>query len=343
MLVLHQGEPGAEEFAEALRERGVPVELLAMRGAADPLAFLKLCRALRRARPAILHTHLIHADVFGQPAGLLARVPVRVSTKHGFNEFRARRAIRLVDRLAGRLSHRQIAISRGLAEYLGRVEGFDPGSFAVVHYGIAAGAEPPPYAGDEPRLLAVGRLIPIKGFDVLLEAFALARAELPELGLELAGDGPLRGELEAAAPRGVTLLGRVSPVQDALERAAAVVVPSRGEGFGMVALEAMERGRPVIASAVGGLGELVVDGVTGALVPPDDPVRLARAIVDVAGDLERARALGAAGRARALERFREEDCADGVEAVYDSLRNRAASRSTAAPASSASTKSQETR
>jgi len=318
MLVLHEGEPGARAFLDALAERQVPALDLRLRRDADPLAFARLVAALRRERPAILHTHLLHGDVYGLPAGVLARVPVRVSTKHGFNEFREHRAIAAADRALGRLAQRQIAISAGLARYLEQTEGFAPGTFTVVHYGMRAGPEPPP-SPDEPRLVALGRLIPIKGFDVLLRAFALARAEVPALTLELAGEGPLAAELRGAAPDGVSLLGRVSPVGPLLERAAVVVVPSRGEGFGMVALEAMERGRPVVASSVGGLPELVAPGETGLLVPPGDADALARAIVELARDPARARALGAAGRLRMLELFGEEAAADGVEAVYREL------------------------
>jgi glycosyltransferase involved in cell wall biosynthesis len=101
-----------------------------------------------------------------------------------------------------------------------------------------------------------------------------------------------------------------------LERAEVVVVPSFGEGFGMVALEAMERGRPVIASAVGGLPEIVDDGRTGVLVPPRDVEALAAAIRGLAGDPERAAAFGAAGRARALSDFSQERCTDRTAELY---------------------------
>ena len=316
MIVLHQSEPGARLFVDSLRARGVPTSGIRMRADIDPAAFARLAAQIRRAHPEILHTHLFHADVYGQLAGTAARIPVRISTKHGFNEFRERTPIRVADRLAGRLAQRQIAISRGLADYLAEVEGFDAETFEIVHYGIVA--TPPSTRGthDRPRLLAVGRQIPIKGFDVLLDAFELARGELPGLTLDLAGDGPERGPLCAHAGAGVTFLGHVSPVGPEIERAAIVVVPSLGEGFGMVALEAMERGRAVIASDVGGLPEIVIDGQTGLLVPPGDAAALARAIVELAGDLDRARRMGEAGRRRALEVFPQERCVERTEAVY---------------------------
>src|SRR4051812_13360962 len=187
MLVLHEQEPGAHAFVSAMRERGVPTDAWRMRFDLDPTVPARL---LRRS-PQILHTHLVHADVLGLPAAALARVPIRVSTKHGFNEFRSNRLVAAADRVAGRLAHRQIAISHGLARYLAATEGFREEDFAVVHYGIEAGPAPPPPPPPATRLCAVGRLIPIKGFDVLLRAFASVREELPGLTLEIAGAGPL--------------------------------------------------------------------------------------------------------------------------------------------------------
>ncbi len=318
--LLHEDEQGAWEFAGRLVDAGVPVDGIRLARDADPIVFSRVLRVVRRVRPSILHTHLVHGDAYGLPAGKLARVPVLASTKHGFNTFREGRAFAAADRTLGRLVDLHIATSGGLARYLAEVEGFDPASFEIVHYGIAAGDEPerPPAA---PRLLCVGRLVPIKGHETLLRAFAEACVTVPGLELELAGDGPLRNELEALSRQlglgsAVRFLGRVSPVDPAYERNAVVVVPSLGEGFGMSALEAAERARPVIASNVGGLPEIVDDGVTGRLVAPGDPAALAAAIVELAMDGERVRRLGGAARARALSEFSLDRCADRTDALY---------------------------
>jgi glycosyltransferase involved in cell wall biosynthesis len=320
-LMLHEDEPGAWEFARQLGARGVPLDDVRLRADVDPLAFGEVVTRLSRLGPRILHTHLVHADVYGQLAGAIARVPLRLSTKHGFNEFREGRWFGLADRTVGSLAHVHIAISQGLAHYLAETEGFEEEAFEIVHYGIAARNSVTEYAGHEPRLLCIGRLIPIKGHLVLLRALAMARASVPETTLDVAGRGPLEPALKELA-RGLGLegavrfLGFVSPVQDAIERAAIVVVPSLGEGFGMVALEAMERGRPVIASAVGGLPEIVADGETGLVVPAGDADALAEAIAALAGDLERAAAMGRAGRERALAEFTPERCAERIEELY---------------------------
>jgi glycosyltransferase involved in cell wall biosynthesis len=326
LLMLHENEPGAWDFARELTARGVPLDAIPLAADVDPVAFCKLVAYLARRRPRVLHTHLVHADAYGQMAGVLARVPVRVSTKHGFNEFRESRVFALGDRSVASLAHVHIAISRGLARYLADTEGFAEDGFEIVHYGIAPRDEPAAYADAVPRLLCVGRLIPIKGHVVLLRAFAAAKREVPSLELEVAGRGPLEPALRALAKElgiadSVRFLGYVSPIQEAIERAAIVVVPSLGEGFGMVALEAMERARPVIAASIGGLGELVRDGETGLLVPPGEAKPFAESIVRLASDLPLAAKMGRAGRRRALADFLEERCIARTELLYEEALN----------------------
>jgi glycosyltransferase involved in cell wall biosynthesis len=320
-LMLHEDEPGAWEFARELRAREVPLDDIRLRADVDPIAFGEVTAYLGRLRPRILHTHLVHADVYGQLAGSVTRVPLRLSTKHGFNEFREARWFGFADRSVGSLAHVHIAISQGLAQYLADAEGFEEQDFEIVHYGIAANGAAGPYVGSEPRLLCIGRLIPIKGHLVLLRALAQARSQVPDVSLDVAGRGPLAPALKAyvralGLADAVRFLGFVAPVEAAIEDAAIVVVPSLGEGFGMVALEAMERARPVIASAVGGLPEIVADGETGLVVPAGEAEPLAEAIVALASDLPRAAEMGLAGRARALEAFTPERCVERVEGLY---------------------------
>jgi glycosyltransferase involved in cell wall biosynthesis len=320
-LMLHENEPGAWEFARELEARGVPLDDVRLRADVDPIAYAEVASRLARRRPRVLHTHLVHADVYGQIAGAMARVPLRLSTKHGFNWFREGRFFGLADRAVASLAHVHVAISQGLAHYLAEIEGFDESGFEIVHYGIAVRNGVEPYAATEPRLLCIGRLIPVKGHLVLLRALAQARGRVPGLTLDIAGQGPLEPALKAYAGElglsdTVRFRGFVSPIQTAIENAAAVVVPSLGEGFGMVALEAMERGRAVIASDVGGLPEIVADWETGLVVPAGDAEALADAMVALASDLPRAAAMGEAGRRRALESFTQERSTQAIERLY---------------------------
>jgi glycosyltransferase involved in cell wall biosynthesis len=172
---------------------------------------------------------------------------------------------------------------------------------------IPSGVEVPRAVGaeaDPPEVLYAGRLSEEKGVLELVEA---ARG----MNLVLAGDGPLRRQLPGA--RGFV---PNDELQTLYARAAVVACPSRREGFGVACLEAMSHGRPIVATAVGGLRDLVVDGETGLVVPPRDPAALRTALERLLDDRELRRRLGASGRQRAQERFSWAAVTDAMLAAY---------------------------
>jgi len=177
-------------------------------------------------------------------------------------------------------------------------------------------------------LLFVGRLVAKKGVSDLLTAVEIAGRKIPPPSLRIIGDGKLRTDLEAeAAARGVdaTFTGELSPdeVSDAMARSSIFVAPSRtapdgdAEGFGMVFLEAAQAGRPVIAYDHGGVGEAVVNGVTGILLPEGDVRGLADAIVRLLEDRRMQRQMGDAGRRRLRDRFDIRTCTAELETEFD--------------------------
>jgi len=173
----------------------------------------------------------------------------------------------------------------------------------------AADREEP--AGGEPYLLAVGRLRLRKGMEILLQALARARDRGHRLRLVVAGDGERRGVLDTLSKRlgldaSIHWAGRCSRSEAARlrRRAAALIVPSTYEGMPLVVLEAMNDGIPVIASAVSGIPEVVIDGETGWLVPPERSAALAAALIEVVSDPKAARDRGEAGRQRLDQQFR---------------------------------------
>jgi glycosyltransferase involved in cell wall biosynthesis len=184
-----------------------------------------------------------------------------------------------------------------------------------------------PLPEGDPCVLLLGRFVPDKGLDVGVRAVAALVEEFPTLRVLLVGDGVERAALLALADElgiaaRVEAPGALPPhaVADVFARATVVAVPSRyPEPFGLVAVEAGLAGRPVVASAAGGLPEVVDDGVTGLLVPQEDPAALAGALARVLRDRELATQLGAAGRARALEQFAMSRHTDEFEALYREL------------------------
>ncbi|MBV9951750.1 MAG: glycosyltransferase family 4 protein [Acidimicrobiia bacterium] len=195
--------------------------------------------------------------------------------------------------------------------------------FSVIINGLPPTPEPAPPDPKGRRIVAVGRLVDQKGFDVLLHAFPSVLEREPGAELLLVGDGPERAQLEALVEDlglgdAVRFHGaaRHEDVAGLLASASVVAIPSRHEGMPLVALEAAAAGRAVVATPVQGLGDVVVDGETGVLVPPEEPGPLADALVELLSDPSRAAAYGANARARAVERFSLDQTVDAYEDLY---------------------------
>ena len=167
-------------------------------------------------------------------------------------------------------------------------------------------------------MLCVAGLRPEKRVDLFIEAVAAARRENPAIRGYVAGDGPERERLERLAPAGgVELLGARRDVLELIRAADAICLPSEAEALPMSILEAMALERPVVATDVGGTAEEVVNGETGHLVPAGDAGPIRRALLELAGDRERAREMGAAGRRRQRERFTGDAMVDGYLRAFE--------------------------
>ena len=291
----------AGPIAASLADAGITVEILGIRHAFDLLAPVALARLLHRHETQLVHSHLAVADITVALATQLTPVMARVSTVHnpGVELSSPKRAAWYA---ALSSFHRVLAVSEHVRDRLPSRP-----QTRVLHPSLISGRVPEGtrsearlalgLAEDELVVMAVGRLHPIKGFDLLIET--QARLPHPKLRFVLIGDGPERSNLEG---RGLRLIGERSDAASLLAAADIVVCPSRSEGFPQVPLHAQAAGIPVVATAVGGQSEVVLDGQTGLLVGPENPAALARAIERLIGDPALRRRLGAAGRARLEER-----------------------------------------
>jgi glycosyltransferase involved in cell wall biosynthesis len=241
---------------------------------------------LRRTRPDVLHAHWIVPGGF--VVALLPRRwrPRTVVTLHGTDVELAAGRLRPLARWVSRRVDAVLAVSGPLARRAEQVLDLPAGSVAVARLPLPPGLDPSPIPPGPRRVLAAGRASREKGFDVLVAA--LAEPEAAEVTATIVAEGPERSALEEQVGAldlsdRVALRPLVSRAElfDLMRGHQVVAVPSRSEGLGMVALEALALGRPVVASAVGGLVDLVVDGADGALVAPDDARALARALRQV--------------------------------------------------------------
>lgn len=271
--------------------------------------------ALKRAGGDLVHTHLVHADVYG---AVSTGTPI-VSTKHNPDPFRAG-PWRFAERALARRARRILAISEAVKRFSVDEVGLPAEKIAVVHYGLDA--LPEPWAenpelplGDGPLLLCVARLAPQKGVDTAIRALP----SIPDATLLVLGEGPERAKLEALARElgvgdRVRMPGRVGDVAALYRRCNVVVHPARWEGFGLAMLEGMLAGRPVVAARAGSAPELVADGMTGLLFPPDDHEALARDVATVLGDWM----YGTLGVGRARSRFSVARMAHRTLELYES-------------------------
>jgi len=309
---------GPGPLVELLEAAGASVRLIDWSGGArDPLGALRFWRSFGTRDFALVHQHA---------GGRSLRRLVRLSS-------RARIVVHLHGRVAESRPQDLIPIT------LREVDATIASSSAVARRVV-----PPPspiviYAGAAirptqatqpiiaPRALVVGtacRLVPVKGVRNLIEATAILAGEMPDLRLEIAGSGPLENELtlqcrDLDISAKVTFLGWQRDLDPVYRRWDVFCMPSLEEGFGLAALEAMASGLPVVATSVGGLPEIVEDGVTGFLVPPSDPQALAANLRTLLRDGSRKQTMGTAARRRVAVQFSVDRMVRDIDALYVTL------------------------
>jgi glycosyltransferase involved in cell wall biosynthesis len=338
---------GRGPAVEAYRRRGTKVRCEDLANVLDPRAVARLWSVMRRTRPDVVHTHLWNADVLAGAAARLARVPVLVSTIHGAyyvpvderGTIRIRReALSGLYRGVYRAFDRIIAVSRYVADDLVHRRGIHvgPEKITVIYNGVdlaaieevarrAAGEIGPGASPSRPRIISVANFVPMKGQEQLLRALPKVIREFPGAHCVLVGDGPGRGASEALARRlgvldHVTFMGTVvDPLPRVLDSDVFVLPSLTAEGSPIALLEALALGKAVVATHAGGTPEIVENGRTGVVVPPQDVPALAEGIVRILGDPSLARRLGAAGREAIVTRFAAASMVERLADLYTDL------------------------
>ncbi len=316
--------PSGRPFVEFARARGVKSVNWKTHGKLDPITIIFLFRLIKSLGIDVVHTHLSTASLLGAFAAKLARVR-SVAHVHGLNSAACFRYSDCV--IAVSEAVKRHLCSQGLPEKRGHVvhNGVDLGRFAPVP--VEEAKQRQGWDTNQFVFGVFGRLSAEKGQQTAIEALFLMKQEGADARLVLAGTGDDRHDLERSARAlsiagSVVFAGFVEDVTPLMQACDAVVAPSLKEGFGLAAVEAMALERPVVASDVGGLPEIIVPGKTGHLFAPGDPDALARALSELAADRSNAESLGRRGRKRVEERFDQKKQFREVLEILESTRRR---------------------
>ena len=337
VILVERDKPMDEMLAEAA-DRDIPTTSLVIRRDYDLALLWRLRALLRDQNPDLVHTHLVHADLFGYVAAKTAGVRHVISSRHNDDQFRYRPRWRSIHHRLWRWTDGGIAISHSIKQFVIEVEGAPADKIAVVQYGIDfAWISDDEIASARQRLRAdlglgkdalvlgmVCRLVEQKGIPYALEAMRRTRERYPKAHLVIAGDGEKSDELRRLASAlgiadRVHWLGWRSDAADLMAAFDLLLVPSLWEGFGLVLLEAMARRVPVIASRVGAIPEVIAHGETGILIEPRDVDALAQAMARLLDDRALRKYMGLLGVARLEERFSSERMVAETIAVYEQV------------------------
>ncbi len=291
--------------------------------------FATLIKMMRKERPDIIHTHLFHADMFGRIAARIARVPIVVSTIQNVSVGGILRETLL--RLTRSMVRWHTAVAHIVERYALRSGIARKGAVSVIYNSVDLSDFSPlakiasryklGIPSDAIVLVSVGRLEKQKGYPYLIKALPLLPHNANRV-LYILGEGKERKELQMqinSIPSKVHMLGSVPNVREYIAVADIFVMPSLWEGFSLALLEAAAMGLPIIATDVGGNGELIENGKSGILVAPKDPRALADAIALVSGHKEKSKKMGKAARQKAVASFSLTAMTQVYEALYEIL------------------------
>ncbi len=344
-LIVGREAPSEGNLLEMAREMGIRVEQFAglgrdIRPLADVVTFWQLYRAIRRTRPAIVHTHTAKAGVLGRLAAHLAGVPIVVHTYHGhvlrgyFGPVKTA-FFRRLEAMLNRITDVPITVSEALREELATIGVAPRDKIRVVPLGLdlARFGRPCPRGAlrsacratdRDPLVGVVGRLVPIKDIDCFLDAAVTVKRSRPDARFAIVGDGERRTALERRAAAldladSVTFLGWRTDLEAVYADLDVVVNSSRNEGTPVALIEAMAAGRPVVATAVGGSPDLLGGGDRGRLVPAADAPALAAAVLDTLEHADEARHRADAARVYVLTHHSVERLLRDIDSLYREL------------------------
>jgi glycosyltransferase involved in cell wall biosynthesis len=327
-----EAEPLIAPRVKALREAGVRIVGIRRRSRGALWEWGPLLSLLRSERVDVLHGHQFGSNFWASILGRMAGTPVVIAHEHNWS-FEGQHMRRLLDKhvIAPR-ANAFLAVSRETRRGMIELEGIDPDRVRFVPLGIATPAPAPGgdvraelgLADQAPVIGTACTLRPEKALDVLVRAAAILLEEFPDLRLLIAGEGPDRARIEAligqlGVGETVTLLGGRGDIPDFLQALDVAVCSSDWEGSPLSVMEYMEAELPVVATRVGGIPDMISDGVEGVLVPPGQPEAIATAVAELLRNPDEAAEMGRRGQLRRREEFDLDVTARRIGDLYEEL------------------------
>jgi glycosyltransferase involved in cell wall biosynthesis len=309
-------------YYDDLMQHGLKVYLIGKkrRGSVDLKMPYNLFRLLRKLNIHIVHTHNISSEVYSRIAGMIAHTPIIIFHEHG-----APTELQLKSRFLDLLLRKPdmiIAVSDDTKKMLKEKLKISQDKIQVIYNGIKAGSRHVHF-NEGNTIFTVSRLVPEKGLKYLIDALILVKKKIRGVKLFIIGDGPSRKDLEIQTTKnGLTdtifFLGFQQFPEKHYEKYDIFVLPSLEEGFGLALIEAMSYGKPAIATRVGGIPEIIEDGINGILVSPKDHKALANALIDLLSDKSLRKKLARKGQLRS-QLFTVNTMVNEIEALYKRL------------------------
>ncbi|MBW1863256.1 MAG: glycosyltransferase [Deltaproteobacteria bacterium] len=332
LIMLVEMQNPMTDFVSDFKKNGVEVTRIVINHHSDFSLIWKIYYLIRKIRPHIVHTHLLHADLYGVLSAVLAGTKIMISTKHGYDDYEKTSFFYKLNSISSRWLNRVITISDALQVKVAEAEGIPKSKMATIYYGLdgetyASNRDAGPArsclnaTNDACLIGTVGRLIPVKGYEILLKA--VAGIEL-DFRLLIMGDGPLKGRLEKISLElglsdKVKFLGFISEVSPMLSGLDIFVLPTLGEGFGLVLLEAMAHRLPIVSTNTMAVPEIVEDRKTGILVPPKDAAALKEAIETLIRSTDQRAKMGKRGWEKLIKTFSVDKMVYQTGSLYQEL------------------------
>jgi len=321
-------------FADKLVKEGIDVKILHISTSRNPLSIYKLYRLLKSHKFDIIHTHAYSAGTIGRISAFLAGIPVIISHNHSVYDY-YNKCYHFVEWLLSLITDRVICISEVVNRFANETQRINAKKLITIHNGIDdVCAVTEKSSSDLKKELGlpinhsiigtIAHLVEHKGLKYLLESASLLLASRRDISFLFVGGGALERKLKKLCvdlkiEKNVIFAGERSDIPEILFSIDIFVLPSLREGLPLAILEAMACGKPVIATNVGGIPEIVVDGVSGILVSPKDPEALFRAMDELLNDRAKLTKMGHHGERVCEESFSSNAMIEKIENLYDSL------------------------